>query len=314
MAVIIFYGHENFNLMSNILVNDTFEAYLGAKEFLSSSDISQLLHSQKHFEAYSTGQIKFEETPSQKIGTAVHLAILEPHKFQQQYCYYDKAMLPYPESTMVKKENKQWYEEFCSQNSDKIILTSEEYNKVMAMQQSVFSNSCAKTLLQDCLIEHSSYGNIEQDNGIIPVRIRPDAINVERNYFVSLKTTQDASKDGFGSECAKYNYHAKEAFYMTCLRFLLPEKMRPQTGYFIAVENKPPYLCQVFDMNEERAYGEVSEFLQVGKHLVDVAFSRYLDFKKTGIAKGYELENDSFAEPIILPRYAVILANQKSIK
>jgi len=300
------------NNTDRILVNDTFEDYLGAKEYLSSSDISQLLHSQKHFEAYKNGDVKFEETASQKLGTAVHLAILEPFKFLCKYCYYDKSMLPYPDSTMVKKENKQWYEDFCKEQSDKIILTKDEYYKIIAMHRSVYSNLFAKDLIADCLIEHSSYGIVNYDGKEIPVRVRPDAINVERNYFISLKTTQDASKDGFGRECSKYNYHAKEAFYMTCLRSFLPEEKKPTTGYFIAVENKPPYLCQVFDMNVDRAYGEVSEFLQVGKHLVDVAFNRYCDLQETGVAKGYELESDEIVQ-IVLPRYEVFSANQKSI-
>jgi hypothetical protein len=297
--------------MSKILVNDSFEDYLGAKEYLSSSDISQLLQSQKHFQAYKNGDVKFEETASQKLGTAVHLAILEPHKFEDQYCYYDKSMLPYPDSTMVKKENKQWYEDFCKEKSDKIILTKDEYDKVIAMQQSVYSNSFAKDLLVDCLIEHSSYGVVNHDGQDIPVRVRPDAISIKGNYFISLKTTIDASKDGFANECAKYNYHAKESFYMTCLRSLLDENHKPLTGYFIAVENKAPYLCQVFDMNEERVYSEVSEFFQVGKHLVDIAFSRFLDLKETGKAKGYELESNSEIVPLVLPRYAVYSANQK---
>lgn len=296
---------------NKILVNDSFEDYLNAKEYLSSSDISQLIVTQKHFLAYKNGEVKFEETPSQKIGTATHCAILEPDKFENQYCYYDKSMLPYPDSTMVKKENKQWYEDFCKEKSDKIILTKDEYDKVIAMQQSVYANPFAKDLLVDCLIEHSSYGVVNHDGKEIPVRVRPDAISTKRNYFLSLKTTIDASKDGFANECAKYNYHAKESFYMTCLRKMLPEHDKPETAYFIAVENKPPYLCQVFDMNEERAYGEVSEFFQVGKHLVDIAFSRFLDLKETGKAKGYELESNSEIVPLVLPRYAVYSANQK---
>ena len=295
---------------NKILVKDTFKDYLGAKDYLSSSDISQLLKSQKHFEAYHSGKITFEETTSQKIGTAVHCAILEPNEFDNLYVVFLKLFLPFPNSTMAKKENKECYETFCEMNVGKTILNEEEFIKIKEIQKSVFSNKIAFDLLQGCKIENSFYGEIDFEGEKIKIRMRPDAINVEQGYFISLKTTQDASADGFGNECAKWKYHAKESFYMHGLRYLLPDGQKPNTGYFIAVENQSPYLCQVFDMNEDREI--VSEFFEVGKHLVDIAFSRYNDLIKTKVAKGYEYESNGIVQ-LKLPKYSVINSNNKLI-
>ena len=63
-------------------------------------------------------------------------------------------------------------------------------------------------------------------------------------------------------------------------------------------------------MNEDREI--VSEFFEVGKHLVDIAFSRYNDLIKTKVAKGYEYESNGIVQ-LKLPKYSVINSNNKLI-
>jgi len=287
------------------IIKDSFEDYLGAKDHVSATDITNFIKSQKHYVAYVNKEIVMEETPSQKLGSAVHCAILEADEFEKRYTFFEKAMLPFPDSTMAKNENKKWHEKFLLESVGKVVLNSDEYAKVKGMQDSVLGNPIAVQLLRGCDVETSIYGEYEFEDKTIKVRLRPDAINLKQNYFVSLKTTQDASPDGFGRECYSYNYHVKEAFYLKSLIKLLPDSQKPLTGYFIAVENKAPFVCQVYDMNEERAYGDVSQFLQTGKLTLDSCFRSYNELKSTGIAKGYNTETENGIMPILLPYYVV---------
>jgi hypothetical protein len=60
---------------------------------------------------------------------------------------FSKLSLPFPDSTMAKKENKEWYENFCEMNVGKTILNDEEFKKIKEIQKSVFSNKIAFDLL-----------------------------------------------------------------------------------------------------------------------------------------------------------------------
>jgi exodeoxyribonuclease VIII len=73
----------------------------------------------------------------------------------------------------------------------------------------------------------------------------------ERGVIVDLKTTRDASPDGFAKSVAQYRYHVQAAFYSDGYRAAFGEA--PRGFVFIAVETEPPYLVAVYVASETMA-------------------------------------------------------------
>jgi exodeoxyribonuclease VIII len=294
--------------ISKLLSDDSFETYLGRTD-LSASGVIELLKSPYHYKCMLQGKLEKTETQSQSLGTLVHLLLLEPKAFDERYFHLNDASIvaqigsAKPRSTTKYKE---WLAIEYNKAEGKIMVSAEDVATALSMVNSIQKNNAAMQLLKNTFREQSMYGHVRGIN----CRIRPDALAEDGSYFVSIKTAQDASPEGFGRACGSFKYHVKESFYMKVLHSALPTP--PETAYFIVVENKAPYVCQVYDMNPERADGGVSDFFLSGAHLVDVAIDRLVKMNKTGLAPAYECESETGEEilAIKLPSWEISKSNQ----
>lgn len=76
-------------------------------------------------------------------------------------------------------------------------------------------------------------------------RSTPDSYTTRR--VVELKTTMDASPDGFMRYANRNAYVNQLAFYRTCLRTM--GLSAADDAYIVAVESKPPYCVSVFHLD-----------------------------------------------------------------
>lgn len=76
----------------------------------------------------------------------------------------------------------------------------------------------------------------------VPTRCRFDALGQDANLAIDLKTTLDASPDGFTRSVAKYSYHVQESHYRAT--YEASEGVDPRFVY-VAVEKHAPYLVAV---------------------------------------------------------------------
>jgi hypothetical protein len=269
------------------LVKDTFEQYL-ASPAISASDIVLLSKSAKQWKAGKDVEPEpEEEKESQLIGSMVHCLVLESKSFMYRYSVYDEAMRPVKDKDFRNADNKKWKDEYTANAGDRIVISKKAANKALAMAESVERNPAAVDLLKGGYAEHSFYTKIRTHEDFdFDARIRPDYF-VPGSYFVSLKTTKDASPAGWKRQCVNYSYDAKEAFYMRVLRKLPPE-MRPERGYFIGVENVgPAYETVVYDMNMG-VDAEDSPFFQSGIAKMNLAFDRLRDLRLNNNVRGYD--------------------------
>jgi exodeoxyribonuclease VIII len=166
------------------------EDYHGSFSHISASWLKKAPESLYAFSMYPTEE-KDEPTPAMIFGTAMHTKLLEPHRFEQEYFSYKKSDLPFPESTMGKKENKEWV---ASKGYGKIALSPEKMDVLIAMSERVRKDRMvAKAVSSN--IEHSIFWH-DPDTGI-PLKTRPDTfwLNAARSKAIVLDVKTDADGD-----------------------------------------------------------------------------------------------------------------------
>lgn len=216
------------------IINDMPNELYHARPELSSSQIRQLLTNPY---LYFSG-FKQDETEAMRFGTAVHTAVLEPDLFASSYAVEPIADGRNTAGKAIKAE-------FALASAGKTIITATQAETISGIKNSLetatFSNGAkVADLFKNGVAEQSVFGTVTNRNGeLIPARCRPDYRLGDT--LIDLKTTQDASVDGFSRSVAKFGYHIQAEWYLQVTgakRFI-----------FVAAETKPPYMVGIYDLN-----------------------------------------------------------------
>jgi exodeoxyribonuclease VIII len=110
---------------------------------------------------------------------------------------------------------KLWSElkaEWMANNGHRKVLKPEEWDQLMNMREAVMAHPIARALLQGRpgVAERSVYW-IDKETGEL-CRCRPDFWR-DDDIVVDLKTTEDASPEGFAKSIANWSYDTQAAFY-----------------------------------------------------------------------------------------------------
>lgn len=133
-------------------------------------------------------------------------------------------------------------------NEHRTILNPEQWKTIHAMRDALMAHPAANALLTGIpgKAEKSVYW-IDATTGVL-CRCRPDWWR-DDNLIVDLKTTEDASPEGFARSIAKFRYDVQDAFYTDGVQQATGK--RPKAFVFIAVEKKPPYGVGVYVLDAE---------------------------------------------------------------
>lgn len=203
------------------------------------SSLKHLGRSPAHYRAQLLAP--WEDTDARKLGRAVHLAALEPELFRTGCALW----------TGARRAGKEW-EAFRLAHAGQELLREEEHKQCLAIQRAVRSDATAAKYLARGRAEVSlfwthvvpSFGGL--DGFSIDCKGRVDFL-AEVPAIVDLKTTRDASPEGFARECWRYQYHAQAAFYSDGHR-ALTGKALPYV--IVAVESAAPHAVTVFRLPE----------------------------------------------------------------
>ncbi len=205
-----------------------------AREDLSVSMLKELAKSPMHLR-YRMSHLQ-EPTPAMQIGTVFHAAVLEPDSLSD-------IVAVAPEVDRRTKDGKTLWAQFEREAHGKIILKQAEYDQIDEMVMALMAHDEASRLIRmNGLTEVSCFWADYRGFGCKcrPDRITPDGI------VLDLKSTEDASPDGFARACAQYKYHWQAAWYL--------DGLTAASGYqhddfrLIAVEKKPPYGVGAYQM------------------------------------------------------------------
>ena len=205
------------------LEDDSF--YYSDYEFVTNSQLGLIKKDVRTYKMMRDHPELRVETLPMVFGRAYHAAMLEPNEFNDKVKVFDSA-------TRTTKG----YKEFKEKNSDApTISLQKEYDRIMRMQDVLFSHSEVRDLLQSQGEREIANAWQDDDTGVF-CKGKADYRN--GNVLVDLKTTGDGSFYGFSNSCKKYGYDRQSAFYIdgfNCDEFV-----------FITQEKERPYNVSIF--------------------------------------------------------------------
>lgn len=212
------------------------------------------------------------------VGNAIHTAILEPDLFKSAY-------LILPDLDLRTKAGRAERDAFIAAHPGATVLTVEERDTALACGTAVRRHPVVSRLFKDGVAEQS-YFTVDRETGEL-IKCRLDWFRDGAGMIVDVKSTDDASEEGFGKSIANFRYHVQQPWYQDVLRQEYGEA--PPYWAFLAVEKKPPYKIGLYYLT--------ADDIDLGYRLARRDFLRILECKATGYWPDYATE----AKPIALP-------------
>ena len=212
--------------------NDAYHAYEG----ISVSGLKQIMQSPAHY-AYSEPK---QKTTFMILGTAIHCAILEPERYQNEYLRLEDC----------KDRRQAQYKDAVKSVGEELVLITSDVEKVKMMQSAVFASKAASHYLsQNGWSELSGF--VECPNTGVIRRIRFDRLT-ENLVSLDLKKCQDARPEAFERSIFNYGYHIQAAFYNDTFKLIAG---RPLEAFkFLAIEEKMPHGSKVYTCDDVSMY------------------------------------------------------------
>ena len=248
-----------------------------AVEAMSSSGAKKMLRSPAHYKLMRTQAS--EPTAAMQFGTAVHEGVLEPKTFAER-------VVAAPEINRRTKAGQEEWAAFQAANAGRLVLAADDHARALRCIDAVRSHPAASKLLDGAHTEVSLFWHDGRYK--VPCKMRADALNF--GGLIDLKTTQDASADGFARQAASLLYHLQAAFYCSGSEHVL--NASPEFFAFVAVESEEPHAVAV--------YALPSNAILAGQHLANVALERYAAALAAGVWPGYP----DTIETLQLPKWA----------
>lgn len=240
-------------------------------------------HTPLHFWARHVDSARVvKTTPAMRLGTLVHLAVLEPERYAREVVVAPSGI------DRRTKAGKEAWETFAAECGGKEIVSAEDADLIGRIASSVMANKAAAGLLAGARTEVSMLW----DDGVTGVRCkgRIDGVSKHGALF-DLKTSSDASADGFGKSIANFGYHIQAAHYID--GFETEHGERPSAYVWIVVEKEPPHAVAL--------YAADSEMIAIGSQLRTKALDLIAECRATGVWPGF----DTHIKQISLPAWAV---------
>lgn len=227
----------------------------------------------RQFEAeYITKTAPFRETAAMELGTAIHIALLEPERFAANY-----VTLPAECSDRRTKA----FKEFAAANSKANFLSPKDLETIKRVAESVMRDDVASRLLSAVdSVEKEHYWTCE-DTGV-KCRAKTDAI--KGRGVIDIKTTDDARPFAFARKIAEFRYDLQAVHYL--------DGTRCETFLFVAIETTCPWRVRTYTLTHRDLYAARSKRMEL------------LEEYKSRLATGnWSERGEHEVADIILPSY-----------
>lgn len=202
-----------------------------AHESISKSGLDLIAKSPAHYKCRAS----LEPTQAMIIGTAIHTAILEPDRFESEYCFTD-----------AKDRRATSYKEAVQDYGVENVLLPSDANNVRKIQEASLSRPDIRNLAHaEGDAELSAFAT-DPETGV-KVRCRYDRL-ASAGFAVDIKKARDISDRGFARSCATYRYHVQVAFYSDIYEWITGERL--SEFWLIAIEESEPYTVVPYRLDD----------------------------------------------------------------
>ena len=220
----------------------------------------------------------YKDSSAFALGSAAHAMVLEPEK---------KLVIRGPED---RRGNKWKADKLAADLEGKILLTEADYDLAEKIADATRSHpAVARYLADPSFVAEASFFATDPITGA-NIKCRPDGYLPDAGIVFDIKTTRDASPDGFPREIRSYNYDLQASFYLRCLN---QAGFKAHTFIFVAVEKEAPHAVCLHQLDED--YLAVADTRAVATLSQIVRAEQFDDF-----TTGWPLIND-----VPLPRWQV---------
>ncbi len=203
------------------------------------SRLKEMARSAAHFKAAM--EAEEVETRALILGHIFHTAILEPNLFAASH--YIRPSTYENKKGEIKAWNGNALEckDWLAAHEDRLVIFNHEFDDIIGMRKSVMENPDANAALTQGESEVCLFWKDPKTE--IGLKCRGDRLS--GNSIVDLKSTEDASEDGFAGSIGKFGYDVQGAFYLEGAKAL---GLKQKYFSIIPVEKTKPYACAVYQL------------------------------------------------------------------
>lgn len=183
------------------------------------------------------------ETPAMRLGTAVHVATLEPEKWASQYVVA-------PECDRRTKVGKATAAAFELESIGKRVISASDAALAESIRDAVRAHPAAAGLIAKASGFEVPLAWTDEESGVA-CKGKVDMVCrvAGSTILCDLKTTQNASVRDFARSIATWSLHAQAAHYMAGWRAITGEV--PAAYVLIAVESTAPHVVATYALDED---------------------------------------------------------------
>lgn len=221
-----------------------------AAEGISASGINLILDCpQRYYYEYHQKAAEVDiqkERDKYKLGRAVHMLALEPHKFNETFFLMREKV------NLTTKAGKELYAQAELDARGRTILRAGEWEDISFMADAIKAHQIWDHL-KDAKVEHSIFFN----GGTFDAKLRARPDIFDSRLIIDLKTTE--SIKNFQRSIYSYGYHRQAAMQIDALKSI--DGIERQFAFFV-VEKKAPYLTACFALDAVSLMQGRKEYLE----------------------------------------------------
>jgi len=232
-----------------------------------------------------------EATKAMKLGSALHVATLEPARFEGLFYIH-------PKTDRRTREGKEEYAKMVAEAGSRLMIAQgesehDELNRLQGMAKSVRSSRAASKFLDSTgRNEVSILWKDEVLDVYCKARLDKWIENlapVNRGVIVDLKSCQSATDYHFGKDVVNRGYHGQLASYKAGVKAITG---KDQIFVFIAVESEPPFDSITYIPDDDAVHKGLACYRE--------CLTKFVECQKSGNWPGY----DDKVHTLSLPKWS----------